>query len=107
MVAIFGYSSIPSQEVPSVGLWDEVVQKGAHILGYGLLALATWYALRFDRQRRWLVLLFTVLFAITDEFHQSFVPGRHSSWVDVLVFDGGGAALMLLVSTWVRKRMRF
>jgi VanZ family protein len=92
--------------VPSFGLWDPVVEKGAHILGYSLLALATWYAINFDMSRGWLVLLFAVLYAITDEFHQSFVPGRHSSWVDILIFDGGGAALMVLAVSKVRKRMR-
>ena len=106
MVAIFGFSSLPSPEVPSFGLWDPVVEKGAHIMGYGLLALAFWYALRFDKRRKWLVLLLAVLYAITDEFHQSFVSGRHSSWVDVFIFDGSGASLMLLGVSWIRKRMR-
>jgi VanZ family protein len=105
MVAIFGFSSLPSKDVPSFGMWDPVVEKGAHLLGYGLLALALWYAFHFDRRRRWLVLLFVVLYALTDEIHQSFVPGRHPSWVDVLIFDGGGAVLMLLAVAQVRKRM--
>jgi len=106
MVAIFGFSSLPSEEVPSFGMWDQFIEKGAHILGYGMLALATWYALHFNKRHIWFVLLFAVLYAITDEFHQSFVPGRHSSWVDVLIFDGGGAALMLLAVSLVRKWMR-
>lgn len=104
MAVIFGFSSIPSQEMPNFGLWDSVVKKGAHMLGYGLLALANWYGLHFTKRRWWLVLLLTVLYAITDEFHQSFVPGRHPSWVDALVFDGSGAALMLFAVSGVRKR---
>jgi len=51
------------------------------------------------------VLLITVLYAITDGFHQSFVPGRHPSWVDALVFDGSGAALVLLVASGAQKKM--
>ncbi len=39
MVIIFGFSSIPSREMPSFGFWDLLVKKGAHMLGYGLLAL--------------------------------------------------------------------
>jgi len=105
MAVIFGLSSIPSQEMPSFGLWDLVVKKSAHMLGYGLLALVYWYGLRFDKHHWWLVILLTVLYAITDEFHQSFVPGRHSSWVDALVIDGSGAALMLLAVSEVKKRM--
>ena len=106
MAIIFGVSSIPFQEMPSFDMWDLVVKKGAHMLGYGMLALACWYSLFFDRRRWLLVLLITVLYAITDEFHQSFVPGRHPSWVDALVFDGSGAALMLLVASAAQKKMR-
>jgi VanZ family protein len=107
MLVIFGFSSIPSREMPNFGLWDLVVKKGSHMLGYGLLALAWWYGLGFEKRLWWLALLLAVLYALTDEFHQSFVPGRHPSWLDVLGFDGGGAALALLVFFWVRKRMRF
>ena len=76
------------------------------MLGYGLLALAYWYGLRFQKRRWWLALLFAILYAISDEFHQSFVPGRHPSWVDVLGFDGGGALIVLsLGNVWsVRKK---
>ena len=98
MLTIFGFSSIPSRVMPVFGLWDFIVKKGAHMLGYASLALAFWYALGFERKRWWLALLLAVFYAVTDEFHQSFVPGRHPSWVDVLGFDGGGASLGLLMS---------
>ena len=100
MVVIFSFSSIPSGEMPHFGFWDLLVRKSGHVLGYGLLALAYWYGLRFDRRRMWLVLLLVVFYALTDEFHQSFVPGRHPSWMDVLVFDGGGAVIMLGLLIW-------
>ena len=101
MAIIFGFSSIPSQEMPNFGLWDLVVKKGAHMLGYGLMALAFWYGLHFDKHSWWLALLLAVLYALTDEFHQSFVPGRHPSWVDALVIDGGGAAIALGLKNWL------
>jgi len=102
MVVIFGFSSIPSREMPNFGFWDMVVKKGAHMLGYGLLAMAIWYGLRFDKRRWWLAILLAVLYAISDEYHQSFVPGRHPSWVDVLLFDGGGAAIVVGLASWLR-----
>jgi VanZ family protein len=95
MAVIFRFSSIPSREMPSFGLWDLVVKKGAHMLGYGILALTYWNGMRFDRRKAWLALLLAVVYAITDEFHQSFVPGRHPSWVDALIIDGGGAVIAL------------
>lgn len=107
MVVIFGFSSIPSQNIPSFGMLDLVIKKGAHILGYGLLALSYLYGLQFEKRRWWLAFLLAVLFAVTDEFHQSTVPGRHPSWVDAFVFDGGGAAIALGVDNWLRANKNF
>lgn len=65
--------------------------------GYALLALAYWRALVFRREKWWLAWCLAVLYAVTDEFHQSFVPGRNSSIADVLIFDNLGA----LASLWL------
>jgi hypothetical protein len=102
MATIFGFSSIPGSEMPYFGSSDLFVKKAGHVLGYALLALAFWHGQRFDKRRWWLALLFAVLYAISDEFHQSFVPGRHPSWVDALLIDGGGAAAALGLAFWVR-----
>jgi VanZ family protein len=95
MVIIFGASSTPGSDLPTFGIWDAVVKKGFHMLGYGLLALAYWYGFDFAPGRWRYAFLLALLFAVTDEFHQSFTPGRHPSWVDVFGFDGGGAAIAL------------
>ena len=41
--------------------------------------------------------LFSVLYASSDEFHQTFVPGRDGNIVDVLI-DSSGALVGILVS---------
>jgi VanZ family protein len=41
-----------------------------------------------------LALALTILYACSDEYHQTFVAGRHGSPVDVLI-DGAGAWLAL------------
>lgn len=104
MTLIFVLSSIPSEEMPSFGFWDTLVKKGGHMLGYGVLALALWFAMQWTQKYTWLALFLTVIFALTDEFHQSFVPGRHASLLDALVFDGGGALLSLAIGKLVMKR---
>jgi VanZ family protein len=98
MIVIFGFSSIPASEMPAFGFWDLLVKKGAHVIGYAFLASALWYGLGFQKQRWWLAVIIAVAYALTDEFHQSFVPGRHPSLVDALVIDGTGAVLGLLLS---------
>ncbi len=104
MALIFVVSSTPSVELPNFGFWDKLVKKGGHMTGYGLLAGAYWYGLGFDRKKGWLAWLLAVLYAATDEFHQSFIPGRHPSLADVLFFDVGGAALALTLIDRIRQR---
>jgi VanZ family protein len=96
MLAIVAFSSIPSKEMPYFSWADLIVKKGGHMLGYGLLALSYSYGLRGNNKQWWLSWLLAVLFAITDEIHQSSVPGRHSSIVDVCI-DSIGAGLALLI----------
>jgi len=95
MVVIFIFSSQPGDNLPSFRDWDYVIKKLGHATGYGLLALSYFHYLKYDRKKVWLAWLMAVLFSATDEFHQSFVPTRHASIVDVLVFDNLGAACAL------------
>ena len=104
MATIFGFSSIPGSKLPNFGSMDLFVKKGGHLLGYGLLALAYWAGLRFNRRRWCVALLLAVTYALSDEFHQSFVPGRHPSLVDALCIDGSGAAIALGLAYWVREK---
>lgn len=97
MAAIFAFSSRTSAELPHFGGWDYFLKKLAHGLGYGLLALSYWRGLGFRRGLHWLAWGLALAYSATDEFHQSFVPGRHASAVDVLVFDNLGALLTVSV----------
>jgi VanZ family protein len=102
MATIFSFSSIPSSIMPNFGSTDLFVKKGGHMLGYALLALTYWYGLRFEKRSWWLALLLTVVYALSDEFHQSFVSGRHPSWVDALIIDASGASIALALAYWRR-----
>lgn len=81
---------------------------GADKLGHGVLyAVLAWTAILAlgpplpPRTLRagGLVVLFCLLYGISDEFHQSFVPGREPSGGDLLA-DTAGAAFA--VAAWLR-----
>jgi VanZ family protein len=93
MVLIFLFSSIPSRNLPDLGRWDTLARKSGHIAGYFLLTLAFLRGL--DRptwQISLIALGLIMLYAASDEFHQAFVLGRHSTPLDILI-DLTGASL--------------
>ena len=97
MGVIFWSSSQPASDLPDFDWTDRIIKKGGHMLGYGLLSWSYWYALGMKTNKRWLAWFIAILYAVTDEYHQSFVVGRSPSALDVLVFDNLGA----LISTWL------
>ena len=97
MAIIFMFSSHPSAELPNFGDWDYFVKKGGHALGYGLLTLAYWRGLGLEHSKKKLAWAMAICYALTDEIHQAFAPGRHPSLVDVLFFDNLGAAFGLIL----------
>lgn len=94
MVVIFWFSSQSS--LPSVvdDLLDAFLKKAGHFCAYALL-WTLWYL---ATRRRGLSLAIVILYAISDEWHQTMVPGRNGWWFDVLV-DSMGALTALWFST--------
>ncbi|HET6594476.1 MAG TPA: VanZ family protein [Anaerolineales bacterium] len=95
MLMIFLFSARTRAELPDFHTADRIVKKGAHMAGYAFLAAAYWRAFDFRQKRWWLAWGMAVMYAMTDEFHQSFVPGRSPSIWDVLLFDNLGALVSL------------
>jgi len=101
MLAIFLISSRPSDRLPDFHSADHIVKATGHVIGYGLLACSYLYALGPVKQRYGLAWIFAILYGISDEIHQSFVPGRSSSVSDVLLFDNLGAVAALSIYYYV------
>ena len=101
MAIIFIFSATPATNLPNFGSFDYWVKKGGHVVGYGLLSLSFWHGLKWDNKLIWWAWFLAVVYAISDEFHQSFVPGRHPSPLDVALFDATGAAITL----WIKNKL--
>ena len=95
---IFAFSSVPDLGT-GLGGWDLALRKLAHAAEYGvlgaLLARAT--------GRGGLALALGTLYAVSDEIHQTFVPGRMGSPLDVAI-DAIGVACGIAVWQTVRSR---
>jgi len=106
MIVIFVFSAQPDLST-GLGFWDLVLRKLAHMSVYGLLTLLWWRALApLTRHSLAAAVAISFLYAISDEYHQSFVQGRHGSPVDVGIDSVGiGIAVLLSRSEWFRRRI--
>ena len=92
--------------------WAEVhhiIRKTGHFVGYGMVSLAFFYSWRQTLYRMALrhwslwrrasaaAVVCTLLIAISDEFHQSFLPSRTSSPIDVCIDLSGAIAAQLFL----------
>lgn len=96
MVAIFIVSNQPSTDLPDFGLFDLLVKKMGHFLAYAILAYWVQWAWQPGPVSWGWALVITAVYAATDEFHQSFIPGRFASLADVLIDISGGLTALLL-----------
>ncbi|MFC1566770.1 VanZ family protein [bacterium] len=105
---IFYLSNIPNL---STGLsnWDLILRKLAHITEFGILYILTlrviihqklFYQLKISKKN--LAILFCILYAISDEFHQGFVSMRIASCVDVLI-DAAGIFIAVIICNQFKK----
>jgi VanZ family protein len=88
--------------------WEALTKKGAHVAGYGLLAALIMRGLlaqgQSPRDAAYFAILLAVSYALTDELHQAFVPGRHPSLLDIgFDYVGATGACLLarrLITKW-------
>jgi VanZ family protein len=108
MVLIFIASATPGSELPKFGVWDVFVKKGGHMVGYALLAAAYFHALSSGRHvtrfQFIVAMCLATLYAVSDEFHQRFTPGRTASPWDVCI-DAVGGFIGLTVWFLIRTRL--
>lgn len=82
-----------------------IIRKAAHVTEYFILGLLLYKSSEgYLRRGRFLASSFTgFIYACTDEFHQSFIPGRGPSFRDVMIDTSGVIAavlLCILVKLW-------
>ena len=102
MAVIFILSAQPDLPRPSLGWLDLAISCGAHGFVYAVLALLLVWAFGTNRRALFGAFLLAMLYGLSDEFHQSFVPGRHPDPLDLLC-NGAGAGVALAAWAWLRR----
>jgi VanZ family protein len=108
-IVLWFFPHMTDQEFENVH-W--VLRKCCHLTVYAILGLLVFRALSHSRTslppwswpRVGGALLIVFLYAASDEYHQSFVPGRTALFSDVCIDTSGAAAGLLVL--WVYHRLR-
>jgi VanZ family protein len=95
---IFAFSAVPDLGT-GLGGWDLVLRKLAHATEYAILGVLLVRA----TGRPGLAFGLGVLYSVSDEIHQVFVPGRHGAPLDVAI-DAVGVAVGIALWQSVRTR---
>lgn len=103
MAVIFFLSAQPHLS-SGLGWIDLVGRKLVHMAEYGLLWVLWSRALGY--RRRGVAATIVILYAVSDEYHQTFVAGRHGSPVDVLIDSAGVAIAWMLARRRAAQRPR-
>jgi len=77
-----------------------------HIIEYVILSLFLYRALLNYKNPKTLAILIATLYAITDEIHQYFVPGRISSVFDIAIDFFGAVAMQCIINIydWIKEK---
>jgi VanZ family protein len=98
----------PTITIEQFNLIHFFIRKGAHFSAYGFLSFLSYRSWRVTLPSltpwtfRWsgLALALTLLAASSDEFHQSFVPSRTSSPLDVVLDMTGALFVQILIASF-------
>jgi VanZ family protein len=95
---IFLFSSYPTGRASEIYWKDFIVKKSAHVVEYAIFSTLLYRAIKESGVRKVNAGIFAitiaVIYAASDEFHQSFTPGREPTVRDV-IFDTIGASLAI------------
>ncbi len=85
-----------------------VVRKCAHMSEYALLCILWVLYMKEAHFTKAYMLAYglTVIYAVSDEIHQAFVPGRSAQLSDVCIDACGAAIGLLMICLWCRWRQR-
>src|SRR3989304_1573885 len=102
---IFFLSSIPDLRSGLPNIFDLILRKIAHSGEFGVLAILIMRAISSLKQQHnrklsfnviLIVIIIVILYAISDELHQGFVPGRVASPIDVII-DAIGVLIGMVI----------
>lgn len=101
----------PEEQFEMTERYQFYIRKTAHFSAYTILAMLTGAAVcphtEKKRYRIGIAFIVSVLYAVSDEIHQKFVPGRSGELRDVLIDSAGvilGCVLLYLIFVFIKRK---
>lgn len=88
-----------------------LIRKSAHFVAYFILGLLTFHAVQLYKGTNvhtiMMASLIAVVYAISDEFHQTFIPGRSGEMRDVIIDSAGSLIGIIAYICFITLYQRF
>lgn len=108
-IILFTATSIPIDQLPSLGLSDKI----NHFVAFFILAVLLFLTLKYQRKNYYLfskasliAFIICLIYGAIDEIHQMWIPGRYAEMLDWLA-DGFGALAGVLVVSYLMNRLKY
>jgi len=103
---------LPNASEPTLATIHFILRKAGHFTEYAILAFLAARAFRTSTNQIlrdrwfWVSLILVVVYSLTDEFHQSFIPTRTASIYDSMIDTFGGLTMLSFLAISWRVRTR-
>lgn len=92
--------------INNIELLSLIIRKLAHFTEYFILGLLTYNMINSYNKKSYIAIFICILYAISDEIHQSFVPGRSCQILDMTIDSLGGVTgiyLLQYINKYLKK----
>lgn len=99
MFVIYYFSSIPTNIITGTTVKRFIILKSFHLVEYAVLSILIYFA-----TIKYLPAIYiSYVYALSDEMHQFFVPGRTSKFSDTLIDLGGILIGIIIIKILISK----
>ena len=95
--------------INNINLVSFIIRKLAHFTEYLILGILTYNLINNHNKKTYIAIIICVLYAISDEIHQMFVPGRSCQILDMTIDSLGsitGIYLLKLINKYKTERRK-
>ena len=90
--------------IDNVDVLSYIVRKLAHFTEYFILGILVCNMFRYYDKKYYFAIIVCILYAVSDEAHQAFVPGRSCQVYDMLIDSFGSLSGIGLISMFVKRK---